>query len=121
MLPWNCAIYQCSDCVSASYTNLSQAPRPSEKGGRSRKKENSPVYSLCVCWICSCAVSEAFQDGNYVGLAIIVVSFLLLVFGIVYVQEAERKISLNYASRYGTKSGELQRSAYLPFKVNSYR
>ncbi|KAK1289649.1 hypothetical protein QJS10_CPB18g00263 [Acorus calamus] len=62
--------------------------------------------------------TQAFQDGNYVGLVGIVVSFLLLVFGIVYVQEAERKIPLNYASRYSSRSGGLQKSAYLPFKVN---
>lgn len=34
-------------------------------------------------------------------------------------QEAERKIPLNYASRYTSKAGGLQKSAYLPFKVNS--
>lgn len=32
-------------------------------------------------------------------------------------QEAERKIPLNYASRYTSRSGGLQKSAYLPFKV----
>jgi len=32
-------------------------------------------------------------------------------------QEAERKIPLNYASRYMSRSGGLQKSAYLPFKV----
>lgn len=64
-------------------------------------------------------VAQAFQDGNYVGLATIVVSFFLLVLGIVYVQEAERKIPLNYASRYNSRSGGLEKSAYLPFKVNS--
>ncbi|KNA22918.1 hypothetical protein SOVF_029620 [Spinacia oleracea] len=64
-------------------------------------------------------VAEAYQEGNYTGLAIIVVSFVSLVFGIVYVQEAERKIPMNYASRYSGKSGGLQKSAYLPFKVNS--
>lgn len=64
-------------------------------------------------------VAEAYQDGNYVGLAAIILSFVLLVLGIVYVQEAERKIPLNYASRYTSRSGGLQKSAYLPFKVNS--
>ncbi|XP_020265829.1 preprotein translocase subunit SCY1, chloroplastic isoform X2 [Asparagus officinalis] len=64
-------------------------------------------------------VAEAFQEGNYVGLATIVLSFFLLVLGIVYVQEAERKIPLNYASRYSSRSGGLGKSAYLPFKVNS--
>lgn len=32
-------------------------------------------------------------------------------------QEAERKIPLNYASRYMSRGGGLQKSAYLPFKV----
>lgn len=86
-------------------------------------------------------IAEAYQNGNYVGLATIILSFVLLVFGIVYVQvsslhngqkcyqfklrmsmiiatifspqEAERKIPINYASRYMTK-----KSAYLPFKVS---
>ena len=34
-----------------------------------------------------------------------------------YFQEAERKIPINYASRYSSKSGGIQKSAYLPFKV----
>ncbi|GMN64917.1 hypothetical protein TIFTF001_033977 [Ficus carica] len=64
-------------------------------------------------------VAQALNEGNYVGLGIIIASFFLLVFGIVYVQEAERKIPLNYASRYSSRSGGLQRSAYLPFKSSS--
>lgn len=32
-------------------------------------------------------------------------------------QEAERKIPINYASRFTSKSGGLEKSAYLPFKV----
>ncbi|XP_076937602.1 preprotein translocase subunit SCY1, chloroplastic-like, partial [Bidens hawaiensis] len=64
-------------------------------------------------------VAEAFQDGNYLGLAAIIFSFFLLVLSIVYVQEAERKIPINYASRYSSRTGGLQKSAYLPFKVNS--
>lgn len=31
-------------------------------------------------------IAEAFQNGNYVGLAAIILSFILLVLGIVYVQ-----------------------------------
>ncbi|KAG6427827.1 hypothetical protein SASPL_112074 [Salvia splendens] len=64
-------------------------------------------------------VAEAFKDGNYAGLVGIIVSFSLLVLSIVYVQEAERKIPINYASRYTSGAGGLQKSAYLPFKVNS--
>ncbi|XP_048140787.1 preprotein translocase subunit SECY, chloroplastic-like [Rhodamnia argentea] len=75
---------------------------------------------------CSCLRSrsifwskQAYLDGNYVGLATIILSFILSVLGIVYVQEAERKIPLNYVSRYTSRSGGLQSPAYLPFKVNS--
>uniref|UniRef100_A0A0C9S8T3 CpSecY n=1 Tax=Wollemia nobilis TaxID=56998 RepID=A0A0C9S8T3_9CONI len=64
-------------------------------------------------------VAQALLDGNYLGLTVIVLSFFLLVLGIVYVQEAERKLPINYASRYTLKRGGLQKSAYLPFKVNS--
>lgn len=64
-------------------------------------------------------VAQALEEGNYFGLAAVIISFLLLVLGIVYVQEAERKLPINYASRYTLKSGGLQKSAYLPFKVNS--
>ncbi|KAK4485546.1 hypothetical protein RD792_008189 [Penstemon davidsonii] len=64
-------------------------------------------------------VAQAYEEGNYVGLIGIVISFVLLVLSIVYVQEAERKIPINYASRYNSGTVGLQRSAYLPFKVNS--
>ncbi|KAK7281582.1 hypothetical protein RIF29_09701 [Crotalaria pallida] len=64
-------------------------------------------------------IAQALKDANYVGLVTIIVSFILLVVGIVYVQEAERKIPLNYASRFTSKSRGLEKSAYLPFKVNS--
>lgn len=66
-------------------------------------------------------VVQAFNDSNYVGLVGLVLSFFLLVLGIVYVQEAERKIPINYASRYSSSrgGGGLRKAAYLPFKVNS--
>ncbi|KAJ7530837.1 hypothetical protein O6H91_14G021300 [Diphasiastrum complanatum] len=61
-------------------------------------------------------VAQAVTDNNYTGLLAILASFFVLVFGIVYVQEAERKIPINYAVRY---SGGVRKAAYLPFKVNS--
>ncbi|GBG76790.1 hypothetical protein CBR_g23006 [Chara braunii] len=64
-------------------------------------------------------VQQAINDNNYLGLAAIVGGFLGLVFGIVYVQEAERKIPMNYASRFRADNRGLGRSSYLPFKVNS--
>eukprot|EP00270_Netrium_digitus_P013538 TRINITY_DN4508_c0_g2_i1.p1 TRINITY_DN4508_c0_g2~~TRINITY_DN4508_c0_g2_i1.p1 ORF type:complete len:524 (-),score=103.75 TRINITY_DN4508_c0_g2_i1:59-1630(-) len=62
---------------------------------------------------------QATSESNFVGEGILIGSFFLLVFGIVYVQEAERKIPINYASRYSAGTRSLQRAAYLPFKVNS--
>jgi len=57
------------------------------------------------------------QTNNQAGLTLFGLAFLFVTMGIVYVQEAERKIPINYASRY--KAGGLQSSSYLPFKVNS--
>lgn len=46
--------------------------------------------------------------------------FISTILGIVYVQEAERKIPINYASRYsGSINGAMGRTSYLPFKVNA--
>lgn len=64
-------------------------------------------------------VIQALSDGNYTGLGVIFLSFFLLVLGIVYVQEAERKIPINYASRYIFDKRGVGKAAYLPFKVNS--
>ncbi|KAH7433209.1 hypothetical protein KP509_07G059500 [Ceratopteris richardii] len=64
-------------------------------------------------------VVQALNDGNYTGLGFIFMSFFLLVLGIVYVQEAERKIPINYASRYTFDKRGVGKAAYLPFKVNS--
>jgi preprotein translocase SecY subunit len=51
---------------------------------------------------------------------IFLTTFLVTVLGIVYVQEAERKIPINYASMYSsTPTGTIGRSSYLPFKVNA--
>jgi len=62
-------------------------------------------------------VAQAVSEGNYPGLAGSIAAFLLLVLGIVYVQEAERKIPINYASRFKASSRGLGKAAYLPFKA----
>eukprot|EP00850_Spirogloea_muscicola_P009670 SM000054S18156 [mRNA] locus=s54:589318:592545:- [translate_table: standard] len=62
-------------------------------------------------------IAQANDAGNYGGLVALLASFFLLVFGIVYVQEAERKIPINYAQRFTSRG--VTRAAYLPFKVNS--
>lgn len=54
---------------------------------------------------------------NSSNLAVYALAFFLTTLGIVYVQEAERKIPMNYASRY--RVGSLGRQSYLPFKVCS--
>ena len=55
------------------------------------------------------------QESN---LAIYATAFLLTTLGIVYVQDAERQIPMQYASRYRAASS-MRRQAYLPFKVNA--
>mmetsp|Transcript_6373 Transcript_6373/g.17644 ORF Transcript_6373/g.17644 Transcript_6373/m.17644 type:complete len:595 (-) Transcript_6373:64-1848(-) len=55
------------------------------------------------------------QESN---LAIYATAFLLTTLGIVYVQDAERQIPMQYASRYRAGSA-MRRQAYLPFKVNA--
>eukprot|EP00238_Polyblepharides_amylifera_P003018 CAMPEP_0196588226 /NCGR_PEP_ID=MMETSP1081-20130531/59916_1 /TAXON_ID=36882 /ORGANISM="Pyramimonas amylifera, Strain CCMP720" /LENGTH=264 /DNA_ID=CAMNT_0041910669 /DNA_START=126 /DNA_END=920 /DNA_ORIENTATION=- len=62
-------------------------------------------------------LSTGGEVDNTGGLALFALAFVLITMGIVYVQEADRKIPINYASRY--KAGGLARSSYLPFKVNS--
>jgi protein transport protein SEC61 subunit alpha len=60
-------------------------------------------------------MSVQASTENSSNLAVYVLAFFLTTMGIVYVQEAERKIPMNYASRYRT--GSLGRQSYLPFKV----
>lgn len=62
-------------------------------------------------------LTQASDAGNVTGLAAFALSFLAICMGIVYVQEAERKIPINYASRFN--AGGLSKASYLPFKVNS--
>ena len=58
--------------------------------------------------------SQAAGENN-ANLAIYGLAFLLTTLGIVYVQEAERKIPMNYANRY--RAGALSPQSYLPFKA----
>ena len=60
------------------------------------------------------AITQA-ADKDRLSLLIYGASFFLTTLGIVYVQEAERKIPMNYASRY--RNSKLSRQGYLPFKV----
>ena len=63
------------------------------------------------------AVAQAADNQGATSLGLYALSFLLTTLGVVYVQEAERKIPMNYASRY--RNSALARQSYLPFKVNA--
>jgi protein transport protein SEC61 subunit alpha len=60
-------------------------------------------------------MQNAGEDPSNV--AIYALAFFLTTLGIIYVQEAERRIPINYSSRYN--AGNLARQSYLPFKVNA--
>eukprot|EP00955_Chlamydomonas_euryale_P082111 363670-Chlamydomonas_euryale.AAC.23 len=49
------------------------------------------------------------------NVVVYVVAFFLTTLGIIYVQEAERRIPINYSNRY--TAGNLARQSYLPFKA----
>jgi len=63
------------------------------------------------------ALSQAASKDS-ANVAIYAGAFFLTTLGIVYVQEAERKIPMNYASRY--RNSALSRQSYLPFKVSGF-
>jgi len=51
---------------------------------------------------------------------ILFILMLFIILGIVFVQDAERKISVNYASQYSNTITKIsKRTPYLPFKVNA--
>lgn len=73
-----------------------------------------------ICSSLPTSLGQTFEQAQTQGEASIfgfVAAFVISTLGIVYVQEAERKIPINYASRY--KAGGLNKTSYLPFKVNS--
>ena len=60
------------------------------------------------------AISQSASKDS-ANLGIYGVAFLLTALGVVFVQEAERRIPMNYATRYENSS--VSNQAYLPFKV----
>jgi preprotein translocase subunit SecY len=60
------------------------------------------------------AQNASDDPGN---VAVYAAAFFLTTLGIIYVQEAERRIPVNYSGRY--QAGALARQSYLPFKVNA--
>ena len=60
------------------------------------------------------AISQSAQKDSS-NILIYALAFFLTTLGVVYVQEAERQIPMNYASRY--RNTALSGQAYLPFKV----
>ena len=63
------------------------------------------------------ALKQSQEAGNTSALAVFFAAFAAVALGIVYVQEAERKIPIVYASKF--RAGGLSQRAYLPFKVVS--
>jgi preprotein translocase SecY subunit len=63
------------------------------------------------------ALKQSQEAGNTSALAVFFAAFAAVALGIVYVQEAERKIPIVYASKF--RAGGLSQRAYLPFKVNA--
>ena len=63
------------------------------------------------------AISQSASRDS-ANLVIYALAFFLTTLGVVYVQDAERRIPMNYASRY--RSEELSGQAYLPFKVGPF-
>ena len=65
-------------------------------------------------------VEQSKTDGNGAfTLAVFFGAFLLSTLGVVYVQEAERKIPMQYSTKFNSQGAGLSKSSYLPFKVNS--
>ena len=64
------------------------------------------------------ALAQAGSEGGggVTALATYGLAFIATTLGVVYVQEAERQIPINYASRYRARSASLAKSAYLRSK-----
>lgn len=62
-------------------------------------------------------LSTQNEGGDPANLAIYLAAFFFTTTGIIYVQEAERRIPINYSNRYS--AGALAKQSYLPFKVNA--
>ena len=67
----------------------------------------------------SLSASIQGASSSTVAIGAAVSSVLLLTAGIVFVQEAERKLPLNYAQKYTATTMSLRRESYLPLKINS--
>ena len=67
------------------------------------------------------SIGASVQSSSSSSSAVVgaVAAVMLLTAGIVYVQEAERKLPLNYAQQYTDTTLSLQRESYLPLKINS--
>ena len=63
------------------------------------------------------AVQQAVAQSP-ANVAVYSAAFFATTLGVVYVQEAERRIPINYASRY--RNTALARQSYLPFKVLAF-
>jgi preprotein translocase SecY subunit len=63
--------------------------------------------------------SDQIFENLFKNILILLGLFILTILGIVYVQEAEMKIPINYTSRLSTKLTQINTKSYLPLKVNA--
>ena len=60
---------------------------------------------------------QASKLDSSSSVPIYIFAFLLVTAGVIYVQEAERRIPINYANRYQARNAGISSASYLPFKV----
>ncbi len=62
------------------------------------------------------SIAELFRSSSFIAATTLVVGFVLMIIGIVFVTEATRKLTIHYARRVRS-SGTMQ-SSFLPLKLN---
>lgn len=60
---------------------------------------------------------QASKLDSSSSVPVYILAFLLVTAGVIYVQEAERRIPINYANRYQARNAGISSASYLPFKV----
>jgi preprotein translocase subunit SecY len=63
-------------------------------------------------------IKTVFNSGNLTNLAFGIISFTVLIIGIIYVQDAVRVIPLISAKQLFSMTDEMTKTSYLPLKIN---
>jgi preprotein translocase subunit SecY len=63
-------------------------------------------------------IKTVFNSGNLTNLAFGIISFTVLIIGIIYVQDAVRVIPLISAKQLFSMTDEMAKTSYLPLKIN---